>query len=92
MENTHIRSNTVQHTVRCTHIHIVTQTLSPAHHQMRTHTWHQWVLYTEHGGSVAIGHNLRHILLGHVGPSVLDADARLQVVKMAPIKLKELNQ
>ena len=56
----------------------------------RSHTWKQRVLYAEHGRPVAVVHGFHDFLLGYVGSSVLDADARLQVVEMASVELKEL--
>ena len=56
------------------------------------HTWEQGVLYAEHGRPAAGVHGLHQLLLGHVGASVLDADARLQVVEVAAVELEELDE
>lgn len=55
-------------------------------------TWKQWVFYAEHGWPVSVGHGFHDLFLCHVCSSILDADPRFQVVKMAAIQLKELNQ
>ena len=50
------------------------------------------VLYAEHGGSAAVAHGLHQLLLGKVGAAVLHADRHLQVVEVAAVQLKELNE
>lgn len=57
-----------------------------------THTWKQRVLYAEHGWSVSVCHGLHDLLFGYVRASIFDANPRFQVVEMAAVQLKELDQ
>ena len=54
--------------------------------------WVEWVLYAEQRRSVAILHLLLNVILAHIGPAIPHADPRVQVVEVAAIQLKELNQ
>lgn len=55
-------------------------------------TWLQWVLYVEHGGPVAIHHVLLNLIFGNIATSIFYPDACLQVVEVATVELKELNE
>lgn len=57
-----------------------------------THTWEQRVLYAEHGWSVSICHGLHDLLFGQVPAPIFDTNPCFQVVEMAAVQLKELNQ
>lgn len=58
----------------------------------KTHTWKQWVLYAEHGWPVSVSHDLHDLLFGYVCASIFDTNPSFQVVEMAPVQLKELDQ
>lgn len=58
----------------------------------QTHTWKQWVLYAEHGWPVSVRHDLHDLLFGYVCASIFDTNPSFQVVEMAPVQLKELDQ
>lgn len=57
-----------------------------------THTWKQWILYAEHGWPVSISHGLHDLLFGYVCASIFDTNPSFQVVEMAAVQLKELDQ
>lgn len=50
-----------------------------------------WIFYAEHGRPVSVPHGFDHFLLREVGATI-HPDARLHVVEVTPIQLKELNQ
>lgn len=55
-------------------------------------TWDQWVLYTEHRRPVSVGHGLHHFVFRDVRASICEANRCFQVVELAAVQLKELNQ
>lgn len=55
-------------------------------------TWLDGVLDADHGGPVPAAHALQHLVLGQVGASVLHPDARLHVIEVAAIQLKEFDE
>lgn len=55
-------------------------------------TWKKGVFYAEHGWSVSVVHFLHDLLFCHVRTAILDTNPSFQVVEMATIQLKELNQ
>lgn len=55
-------------------------------------TWLDGVLDADHGGPVPAAHDLQHLVLGQVGASVLHPDARLHVVEVAAVQLKEFDE
>lgn len=55
-------------------------------------TWLQWVLDVEHGGPVAVHQVLLNLVFGNVAASILYSDACFQVVEVAAVQLKELNE
>lgn len=59
---------------------------------MVKHTWEKRVFYAEHGWSVSICHGLHDLFLRNVCASIFNANACFQVVKMAAVQLKELDQ
>lgn len=59
---------------------------------VKPHTWKQWILYAEHRWPVSIRHGLHNLLFGYICASILDANPCFQVVEMAAVQFKELNQ
>lgn len=59
---------------------------------VKTHTWKQRVLDAEHGRPVSIVHGLHDLLFGYVSAAIFDANPRFQVVEVAAVQLKELDQ
>lgn len=68
------------------------QSRSLIDHMLALLTWLQWVLNIEHGRPVAIHHVLLNLVFGNVAASVLYPDTCFQVVEVATVELKELNE
>lgn len=55
-------------------------------------TWLQWVLNVKHRGPVAVHQVLLNLIFGHVATAVFYPDASLQIVEVAAVQLKELDE
>lgn len=59
---------------------------------MNISTWKKRVLDAEHRRPVAVAHGFHDVLFGHVSTAVLYPDACFQVVEMAAVQFKELDE